>query len=237
MNNLRSLASMAFSTWLLMLASALFSNTASAASLNVTPVRAEISADTRIAVFEVRNLGEITTPIQVQAFSWSQVDGKDVRTPASDLLVVPPVTEIAPKGTQLVRIALRDNERSRERPYRVVIRELPAQGDDNGGFRLNTLLAFDIPLFFLPADGAWSLDWKAHPDGIEVRNNGSMHARLAGFRVTDRGGKVLAESEQVKNVLPGASYVFAVPLQNAAAASRLTFVVDGKEYSVSLQSR
>src|SRR5690606_40600530 len=70
--------------------------------------------------------------------------------------------------------------------------------------------ALPISLFFLPADGAWSLDWKAHPDGIEVRNNGSMHARLAGFRVkigrascreraeTARGAGPLKHSEGMK---------------------------------------
>lgn len=216
-----------------------------AANFSVTPILGDIPPSSSIAVFEIRNAGSKPLPFQVQAFSWSQQAGKDIRSPAKDLLIVPPVATVPPGKSQIVRVALRSKDRSREHAYRVVVRELPQNDDSNlQGFALKTLLAFDIPLFFAPENGQRSVDWSVdlarnNALTIGIRNTGSRFARFDELRLSDSSGREVATLAGPLYVLPGANNSWTVPARgtkpSAGTSLELTYSVSGQDTSVPIK--
>lgn len=216
-----------------------------AASFTVSPILGDVPATSSIAVFTVRNHGSDELPFQVQAFAWTQPGGTDARAPASDLLVVPPVATIPPGESQLVRIALRDQDRSREHAYRVVIRELPRTRDDTGGFALETLVAFDVPLFFAPTSGSRELSWRVARDRdggllIHANNTGSRYARFDKLRLLDGKGREIAAEPGPLYILAGARRSWTIPADRTAGLARgtplsLVLVDTGQENAVPLK--
>ncbi|MBW3568285.1 MAG: fimbria/pilus periplasmic chaperone, partial [Proteobacteria bacterium] len=182
---------------------------AHAANFSVSPIIRDIPAETGIAVFEITNQDDQPLSFQVQAFSWTQRNGEDVREPAEDLLVVPPVATVAADRTQIVRVALRNPDRSREHAYRVVIRELPKQDEDSRGLALQTLLAFDVPLFFAAEDATRELAWRVSNRGagkllVSADNIGTRFARFDSIRVMGPGDQRIAVIKGPLYILAGA---------------------------------
>lgn len=222
----------------------LFCNSTSvAANFTVSPVFQEVPPDSGIAVFEVRNRGSRPLSFQVQAFAWSQRGGRDVRQPAKDLLIVPPVVSVDPGDVQLIRIALRDSDRANEHAYRVVVRELPQPGDPADGFALKTLLAFDVPLFFAASDAERELDWRLVQTAqgglaIQLNNTGTRHARFTGIRVLGKDGRELAAVKGLNYVLAGADHSWKVPVSGSIRRGTpvtLVYSMTGQENSVPLK--
>src|SRR5262245_58348027 len=75
-----------------------------AGSFNVSPVRVELSAQSRTQALTVRNDGAEPSVVQVQLYEWSQEAGQDILRPTGELLVSPPVFTVQPGQSQLLRI-------------------------------------------------------------------------------------------------------------------------------------
>jgi len=213
-----------------------------AANFTVSPVLRDIPANTDIAVFEITNQHDQPLSLQVHAYAWQQRDGEDVRVPAEDLLIVPPVATVPPNKSQIVRVALRNPDRSREHAYRVVIRELPKQDETSRGFALQTLLAFDVPLFFAPDKGTHELNWRVARNGngnfmIDADSTGSRYTRFDSIRLVGADGREIATLDGPLYVLAGAHrswQVFGPDLPRGASA-RLVYSSFGQEHSVPLK--
>lgn len=231
---------------ILVLSAALFSVLAAphagAANIGISPILGDIPSSRRMAVFEVRNNASTPVPVQVQAFEWRQEGGEDVRSPADDLLIAPAIVTIAPGRSQLVRVALRDSDRSREHAYRVLFRELPHGEIEGSGVILRTLLTLDVPLFFAPeGEARRNLDWRLQRDVsgafLVATNTGNRFTKLQEAVVLDGNGKELA-------TLPGPIYVLAgstqqLPLpQHLANARELAIVYRsaGEETTVNVDT-
>ena len=80
---------------------------AHAGSFSISPIRLDLSAGARTAALTVRNDAQEVL-VQAEMMLWEQVDGEDRLTPTRDLLVSPAVFTLPPKGSQLVRVALRN---------------------------------------------------------------------------------------------------------------------------------
>jgi fimbrial chaperone protein len=186
--------------------------TAAASSLGIAPVRIELSPSVSTAVLTVRNPEDSPVTVQAQGAAWSQQDTHDQLADTHDLLVTPPLFTIAPRGRQVVRIALRRApDPSRELDYRLVLSEIPPVAAPQGtGLRF--ALRITLPVFVAAATRtsaalSWRHDWL--PDGtleIEAENRGTAHLQILDFDVqtADHAAQVV-HTAAARYLLPGSA--------------------------------
>ncbi|MCJ0763291.1 fimbrial biogenesis chaperone [Variovorax terrae] len=137
---------------------------ASAAGLQAAPVLVELPARDRSQNLQLSNTGTQPLRAQVRVLQWSQADQSDQLTPTRDVVASPPIVDIAPGATQLVRIVrLAGDMPERERSYRLIVDELPPDAPDSGSAggssgALKFLLRYSIPVFVLPAGAKTTLE-------------------------------------------------------------------------------
>ncbi len=182
-----------------------------ASELGVDPVSIELSAKQKTAALKVTNASNQPSSIQIQAVTWSQIDGKDVYIPSKDLLVAPPIITIAPHGEQIVRVALRRKaDATNELPYRIFLNELPVAPPP--GFRgLQVALRIGLPVFVKPLQGIaapkmlWNISKSAENTLlVSVKNQGNAHVQVTDFSIHIPGSvKALAGESGSTYILPG----------------------------------
>lgn len=191
-----------------LLASASIATMASAGSLQVDPVKVEITAKRKIGAVRVKNDADQPVTIRGYALSWTQRDGEDVYEEVSSIVVSPPVATIPPGGVQLIRVGLR-SPAGAPGAYRLIIEEVPEASPGTG---VQVALRLSLPLFAMEAPGKVSdLSWSQSrgPDGklvLEAVNNGSGYvrvepadaAKLTGIQFETKGslGTVLPKSRR-----------------------------------------
>lgn len=180
---------------------------ASAGSFQVNPVRATLSISQSIAALTVHNTGDEATVIQLELFSWTQQDGKDVYTPTREILATPPIFTIPANGSQVVRVGLRRKpDAQHELTYRLFLQEVPPP--PKPGFQgLRVALRIGVPVFVLPTAAVQpQLQWQAThtPEGVKINvsNSGNVHVQIANIRL---GSKSAATHQIAGYVLPGQS--------------------------------
>ena len=180
-----------------------------AQAIEVVPVRIELPAGRRATTVAVTNHGSTTTGIQARAFLWNQADNADQLTATQDILLSPPITELPPGETQLIRIVLRRSAEHREATYRLLVDQIPPADSQANGVRI--ALRLSLPIFVRPAEKVASqLDWRVvSADGIAAEliavNRGTRHARLTEVSVAGPGGTSLSmPGGGGPYVLPGA---------------------------------
>lgn len=166
---------------------------AAASALSVAPIRIELSSATRTAVLTVRNQEDSPVVVQARPAAWSQPHGEDQLADTHDLLVTPPIFTVAPRGQQVLRVALlRDPDASRELDYRLVLSEVPqTAAPETTGLRV--ALRITLPVFVAAqthaaADLTWSHRWLA--DGtleVTAQNHGTAHIQILDFDVQSAG--------------------------------------------------
>lgn len=180
-----------------------------AMALEVLPILAEVKPGVSVASFELRNPRTTEFRLQVDTRDWSQDGELEHNTEGGDLIVVPRIVNLAPGATQRVRVALRGSaDRSTERAYRVIFRELPPPPEP-GFTGLRTQLQIGVPLFFRAASTTPAApEFRAylHADGglaIAASNAGGRYASFSSLRLTHTDGAVLGESQGPHYVLAG----------------------------------
>lgn len=206
----------------LLTCTALACTLAGAATFGLSPMRVDLSGAAPTAVLTVTNGDEQPLTIQVQARSWRQSEGRDEQEPTGDLILNPALATIPPGGEQIIRIALRTPpDRTHERAYRLVVREVPLATEKPAGDSLRVALAMDIPLFVEPIakEGAtrpaFTLERSSGTPRIRVGNDGERHLRLTDL-VVSQGGHALSE-QAVIVVLPGAVRYLPLPASTSTA--------------------
>lgn len=221
---------------------ALLAPAALAAGFQVSPTIAEVAPGIRVASFELRNPGEETLTIQVDALDWTQsAEGGDALAPARDVVIVPRLATLSPRGSQLVRIAVQ-GEVARERAYRLRLREVPPPPPP-GFMGVRTLVEQLVPVFFQTAATADAVEWRVLPGAagellLAARNAGGRHLRLSGLRLVDPRGAVLAERGGPGYVLAGQSTQWPLDTHARPArgdAVRLEFLSHGEARSIPLR--
>ena len=187
----------------------LFSTSSHAGSFQVNPLRIELTAQEKSAVVRVQNTGDAPVTIQSQLLAWSQQDGKDYLTATREVLVSPPIFNLKPGATQIVRLGLlRQVDVNRELSYRLHIEEIPQPpAPDFKG--LQVALRIGIPVFVKPNDKAvQDLHFSASQPvndnlNLKISNQGNAHAQLYGLTVHAKQGPALAEHATPLYILPG----------------------------------
>ena len=181
-------------------------------TFSISPLRIELSDSAPTGALTVRNEENVAAVVQVDGKLWEQAGGEDKLTASRDLLVSPVVFTLPPKGSQLVRIALRRSaDATRELGYRITLQEVPqpASPDFNG---LKVALRLSLPVFVASqVHTEPKLDWSARSDGnggyiVTAGNSGTAHARILNFSVAPVGGAARVFDQPVAAyVLPGQS--------------------------------
>jgi fimbrial chaperone protein len=191
-------------------AALLFPLLANAASLEIDPVRIDLTPKQQTAVITIRNSSDQPTTIEIKPVAWSQVDSKDVNTETKELLVSPPIVTIPAHGSQIVRAALRRQpDPTRELAYRINLQEVPPVAAP-GVTGVQVALRIGLPVFVKSKNSKsapkmeWSVLRKADGDmAVVLHNPGTAHIQVSDFSLLIPGSNTLVASEQ------GSSYVLA----------------------------
>lgn len=179
---------------------------AAAGSFKINPVQITLPTDRQAASLKITNSDAAPVSIRVTALAWSQVDGRDVYTPTSNVITSPPIFTIAAGKTQLLRIGLKS--RGDAAAYRLLVEEIPREQPADG--QIKVLLRLNLPLYLLPKGGGKAdLSWSAWRDAsgdlfVEGRNRGLLHSQVLELSA-DQSGRRSILSKQMGVVLPGSA--------------------------------
>ncbi len=196
----------------------LFCSSVQAASLSVSPVLITLDSSAAIAAMTVTNRGDDAVVMQAFINDWSIRDNQEHYEETDRLVVSPPVFEVAPGKSQIVRIGLLDTKpKMIEQSFRVFFEQAPATPNlelsaDNSTTNyprgVQIMLRMGVPVFVKSVmPSASRVVWSAQrqPDGrlrIEADNQGGAHAKISRLALIDNG-KTVASAEQLSYILPG----------------------------------
>lgn len=215
------------------LALALAQAVASASGLQVSPVTLTLQATQNAEGLWLSNTGDTVVHAQVRVYQWTQENGTEKLTPSRELLVSPPMVQLAASDRQLIRVIRSGVPAGTvEGSYRVIIDELPVEMKEKKGLQL--VLRYSVPIFIAAAGAqspapqlAWSLRREDGKAVIEVANNGGMHAQLADLEFVDTvGRRTPVHAGLMGYVLPGARMRW--PLKTSAEVFALGGILETK---------
>lgn len=165
-----------------------------AANLQISPVMVNLRAGQGASGITMQNLGEAPVYGQVRVYLWEQKDGDDVLTPTQDVVASPPIIQIGPKSSQMIRLVRRGEQLpASEQTYRILIDEIPK--DDGPASGVDIRLRYSVPLFVLPADEraapvlSWTVFKKEGFWTLRVRNSGNQRAQIGALQLSNAAGK------------------------------------------------
>lgn len=176
---------------------------ASAGSFQVNPVNIRLAPNKATSEIMIGNVAKAPVAVRVTALKWTQLNGRDVYEPTTDVIASPPIFTMAAGARQVVRIGLR--RRLPGAAYRVILQEIPGPSDGRTGIKV--ALRLNLPLYILASDGAPSLSWTAARDAagelfVEARNAGPVHSQVTGIEAQDAAGKRIGSTSAMGVVLP-----------------------------------
>jgi fimbrial chaperone protein len=197
---------------------------ARAASIEVAPVVIDLQPGQQSTVITLTNRSGEPTAAQLRVFGWRQSATGEELLPTEEVLVSPPVFQLAPGAAQVARLVLRPSSDPGERTFRILVDELPPPLAAASGVRL--ALRLSLPVFVPSAAAAPpSLAWRISPDGkLTVTNSGRRHERLTDLRlVAADGSDIPLQSPTTPYVLGGAERQWTLLRRaNLGAPLRLT---------------
>lgn len=176
----------------------------------IEPVVVELGARQRAASVTITLSPKAAGPLLLQSevLQWEQaLDGASRYQPSSDLVVVPPIVELKPGESQLLRIGQRGPRRAPgELAYRLVLEDV-ATGATGTSAGVSFRMRYDLPVLLAPSEALrQGLRWQACAPKLD-----EVCVRLANEgnrRVTLR-----------KLQLSGADWTLAVPAPGTVLAS------------------
>ena len=212
-----------------------FGHAAQAASLRVAPVLIDLSAPTAASSIRIWNDAPQAINVQTRIFRWSQKNGVDVYTPATDVVASPPITKLKPGGENMVRI-VRTSKKSvqSEESYRLLVDELPNAGGRKAG-TVVLVVRHSIPVFFSRPDAAeattrWQVTAKAGGYQLTAVNSGARRLKISNLSLS-AGSKSVAQRDGLIGYVLGKSTVsWFIPAQGGkrASGSSLTITADSE---------
>jgi len=197
---------------------------ADAGIFSVSPVRIFMTPRDRAVAITLTNEGDTEVALQADINAWTQkADGSDELVLTEDLILAPPIIKLAPKGRQVVRLALlRPHDASRQLTYRMIVREVPeATAPRSGSMEVPIALALSMPVFITPPVAKREVSCLAgRGEGQALQavclNSGTAYAQIR-EAIVRRGGATLARFEGGNYILPGVRK--AITLKSEAAVA------------------
>lgn len=158
-------------------------------AFQVRPVRVDLGTRQAAAQLVVSNPTDRALLVQAQVWSWSQEATQDRLEPATDLIVNPPIFELAPGAQQVVRVGLRQPlPPGREQSWRLWLSQVATPGvPGDGGVQM--LLRVSLPVFGI-GDGVPdpAPRWQRQDGGsVSLNNDGGRHVHVRELRLQSDG--------------------------------------------------
>jgi fimbrial chaperone protein len=192
-----------------------------AASLRVAPVLLDLPTPQHAASVNVWNDGAAAINVQVRVMRWRQQNGEDILEATDDVVVSPPISQLAPGAENLIRVVrVAKTPVAGEESYRLLVDELPDPASARGG-AVALVLRHSIPVFFGLGGSTASVAWHAAPEAGGIRltadNAGGRRLRVANLKLA-HGNRVLASRDGlVGYVLSGQSASWLIPVSGGAS--------------------
>jgi fimbrial chaperone protein len=208
-------------------------STATAASLQVSPVGLEIRAPGGASTVTLRNEGPTPINAQARVYRWTQENGGEKLEPTMAVVASPPIAALASRVSYTIRVVRTSREPVvEEESYRLILDELPDENRRKAG-TVQLLLRHSIPVFFQPREvGAPKLNWSVQTRGervvLTVRNDGERRMQIAKLRVKDgRGSTVNFGDGLVGYALAGSTMSWSRPAPRGFGAGSATITATG----------
>lgn len=207
------------------------------ANLNIMPLGVEFGPGEQAQQLWLTNRSDQPLRVQLRLFNWSQVDGEDVLEPSHELVVSPPLLEVAPHQRQLVRVIAPPHARKNipEQSYRLWIDELP-NPDSEQATGLNFSLRYSLPIFIanqVSSQQVQSLAWQLVAEGdsvtLKVLNSGGSRVKVSDLTVLDiRDQPLFAKRGLMGYVLAESARSWPLKLEHGnSAAARIRATING----------
>lgn len=169
--------------------------------LQVSPTVINLSLKDNIEQMYLSNTGSQLLRGQVRIYAWTQENGNDILSETKDIQVSPPVIDISPGETQLVRLVKKTTESDVEQAYRVIVDELPSQGNIASQNGVQLLMRYSVPVFVSPVlqkksnnnlpDHDFSLQNNHGNLFLMVKNNQQTHLKISELTYLTQDGKTI----------------------------------------------
>ena len=193
-------------------------NVAQAGNIAVKPVRLRLEPGQFATSVVVSNTGNEPKQVQVSAFRWTRQEGQDrysTDESGDDLIVTPPLFQLAAGASQVVRIGF---ERAiaaapNERAWRVIVEEVQAPparhqgGDAQPSTAIAMRMRFILPMLLPPRAPRQDLNWEGSADVSGAVRLTAINAGNVSERI-DELVLLRAGQHQVLGRLSGPLYVF-----------------------------
>jgi fimbrial chaperone protein len=177
------------------------------AGITISPISISLDAKRPADAVTFSNGTTENKVIQVEVMNWSHENGEDHFSPATDLLVSPPMFRVAAGAKQVVRVGLKSRagaNSATEKTYRMFLQEVPETAPvtavEGGGSALRLLLRFGVPVFLKPTKALpESISWKASRNkdnsiALSVTNTSNRHLRVSEVKLESAGKSVAANN-------------------------------------------
>lgn len=214
---------------LILLTFALFSSTAWAEHISVSPIKLLFAKGVNNQQIEVRNPSDRPINIQVQIKKWMQdSEGETQLSDTKDIIFYPKIAVVPPKSSVVVRLGHQLADSNSERTYRIFTRELPDLSEQGQAQSVGMLMQLSVPLFILPTSDTpvetpqlTSLQAGAHGVSVKVHNDGKRHVQLKSLQVSGLQGETTVFNHEINGwyVLAGADKNFSLKISPEQCAS------------------
>lgn len=164
-----------------------------ASNFEIAPVVLELSSSRTAGVIKIVNNDNHNVSLQIRAYDWNQVDSKDDLQPTQNLIISPPVFNLAPGASQVIRVVSRQAAGAGEIAFRLLIDEIPSAAE---GATINFKFRISMPVFIAPtAPPKAQLEYQLRagkPVRLQVQNVGNRRARLLDLALTLPNGKKIS---------------------------------------------
>ena len=169
-----------------------------AAEVSVLPVVIHLGPTQQRHAVSITNHGDEPLVMQAEAVVWTQTDQEDVYDKTAELVVNPPIFQVKPGNSQVLRIGLRSKPSAdTEKAYRLILREVPSQivaqpsatfPPNAAGSAVRVLLQMRLPVYVAPLKVRQGMEWKVvrRADGevaIEGFNTGNVRVVVSELRI------------------------------------------------------
>ncbi|HEY9271383.1 molecular chaperone [Achromobacter sp.] len=213
---------------------------AHAASLQISPVILNMDGAERATSMTLRNEGAEPIYGQVRVYAWRQTTTEDVLQETSALVASPPMIQIAPGGTQVVRLLQPEAaKRPGEASYRLIIDEI-APPDPLRATGVQVRLRYSVPVFVGAAPQSpaqrhltWSLVREGRDWALRVDNSGAHRAQLSDVALVFNGKRHSLRDGLLGYVLGASARQWSLPFQPSMQGA---ITVDARVNSVPIQA-
>ncbi len=191
-----------------------------ASNFEIAPVVLELSSSRTAGVVKIVNNDNHNVSLQIRAYEWSQVDSQDALQPTQNLIISPPVFNLAPGASQVIRVVSRQAAGASEIAFRLLIDEIPSATE---GAIISFKFRISMPVF-IAANTApkLQLDYQLRagkPARLMVQNNGNRRARLLDVALTlPNGRKINAPAGGNPYTLAGITRQYLIDTETPLAA-------------------